>query len=202
MTHTPPIDALYTAARELTTLYPRLAQLIHETGNPIDQESGKRQAITYSEPWNTPAGQLKHDIHTTIRRYETALTILLFGKATYRGTSDALTITAFTRLATLIDHATTKNTITTDVEDATHLLLSWPRRIRLMLDEPRPGEEPWTKAPGDLRCPHCERRLELQPGWQHHPENADVICRHCRDEEGGWLRWKPGTWLLVLQQAS
>lgn len=202
MTTTPTVEALYTAARELSTLYPRLTQLVHEHSTVLhDPDSPKRRAISYPAPWNTQAGELAHDIHTRVRRYETALNIRLFSKATYRGTSDALTIQGFNRLAVLIDHAHTTHIDSTDVTDAERLLLTWPRQIRLMLDEPRPGEEPWTKAPGNLCCPHCERRLELQPGWQHNPEAADVICRHCTDENGAWMRWKPDTWLLVLQQA-
>ncbi|WP_333811111.1 hypothetical protein [Timonella senegalensis] len=204
MTHTTTtVDALYTAARELAHMYPRLTQLIHETaGNPTDQDTKTPTQRAYMEPWNTPAGQLAHNIHTQVRRYETALNIRLFNTAKYRGTSDALTIQAFNRLAVLIDHAHTRHIDSTDVTDAEQLLLSWPRQIRLMLDEPLPGEEPWTKAPGNLCCPHCERRLELQPGWQHNPEAADVICRHCKDENGDWYRWVPSTWVEALQQPA
>lgn len=205
MTHTATatVDALYTAARELAHLYPRLTQLVHEESTVLkDADMPHRHAMAYLEPWNTPAGQLAHNIHTQVRRYETALNIRLFNKAKYRGTSDNLTVQAFNRLAVLIDHAHTQHIDSTDVTDAEQLLLTWPRHIRLMLDEPKPGEEPWTKAPGNLCCPHCDRRLELQPGWQHDPEAADVICRRCKDENGEWLRWVPGTWLLVLQQPA
>ncbi|XBH23076.1 hypothetical protein V5R04_07675 [Jonesiaceae bacterium BS-20] len=59
---------------------------------------------------------------------------------------------------------------------------------RLLFDEALPGEQPWTEVPGDLRCPHCNNRLELQPGWQHHPEQTDVCCRRCKDESGQILR--------------
>ncbi|MFD2839344.1 hypothetical protein ACFSYH_02000 [Populibacterium corticicola] len=198
----PATETLYQAAKELTNLYPRLSALVLETHtNPIDHDTKTPHKRAYLEPWNTPAGELKHDIHTQARRYETALNIALFNKATYRGASDELTIAAFNRLAVLIDHAHAQNHASLDVTDAAKLLTTWPRKIRLALDEPLPGEEPWTKAPGNLLCPHCDNRLELQPGWKDHPDTADVICRHCKDDNGEWLRWKPDTWVGILQDA-
>lgn len=85
----------------------------------------------------------------------------------------------------LIDHAIAAGH---NVTDAAHDLTAWPVRIRAIFDEARPDEQPWTKAPGGLKCPHCERRLELAPGWRDRPENADVVCRSCRDDEGRWYR--------------
>ncbi len=199
--NTPTPETLYKAARELTVLYPRLSALVLDTSsNPLTQDTKTPHKRAYLEPWNTPAGELKHDIHTQTRRYETALNIALFGKTTYRGASDELTIAAFNRLAVLIDHAHSKQQVTLDVTDAARFLTAWPRKIRLALDEPLPGEEPWTKAPGNLTCPHCEQRLELQPGWRDNPDKADVICRNCRDDNGQWLRWAPSTWVGLLQE--
>lgn len=193
------IEDLYTAAKELTTLYPRLSEQVHTTASPPrDPDTPRHHTTVYKAPWNTPAGELKHDIHTQLRRYETALNTRLFAKATYRGPSDTLTIEGFNRLAILIDTAHTKHINNTDVDDAKRLLTSWPRRIRLALDEPLPGEEPWTKVPGNLCCPKCDQRLFLQPGWKDHPGQADAICRHCTNEDGHHLRWPAETWTLVL----
>lgn len=197
-----PIETLYDHARTLQTLYPRLCAAVTtpSDGGTVDPDTPKQTKFVYEIPWNTPAADLKYSIHADARRYETALNVHLFGRAKYRGPSDDNTLAAINRLPVLIDHARAKKVDNHDVTDAERLLASWPRQIRLLFDEALPGEAPWTKAPGDLRCPHCDNRLELQPGWQHHPEQADVICRHCRDDTGQMLRWAPTTWLLVLQQ--
>lgn len=195
-----PIETLYTNARELTTLFPRLAALVTVPGsNTIDPDTPKQTKFVYEPPWNTPAANLKFSIHEEARRFENALNLKLFGTARFRGPSDHNTLAAIGRLPVLIDHARAKKIDNHDVTDTEHLLTSWPRLIRLQLDEALPGEQPWTKAPGNLRCPHCDIRLELEPGWQHHPEQADVICRRCKDEFGQTLRWAPTTWLSILQ---
>lgn len=195
-------EPLYTAAKELHTLYHQLADLAHNTTatTPTDPDTPTTHTFHYQEPWNTPAAHTKMRIHADVRRYVTALEIKLFQKATYYGTTDTITVKLFDRLALLTDTAIARKLDDTDITDAARLLTSWPRHIRLTLGIPNPGEEPWTKVPGDLRCPQCDRRLYLQPGWRDHPERADAVCAHCRDEDGRMLSWPAETWTLVLQQ--
>lgn len=196
------IDQLYTTARDLTDLLPRVHALIpHPTNAAVDDtHTGARRTTVHNIPWNTPAASLYFDVHADTRRYETALTLLLWHHAKYRSPSDTDTLDAVARLPVLIDHAlNTGHQDHGDVADAARLLPRWARQARAILDETRDDERPWTTAPGDLRCPHCETRLKLAPGWSEHPDSADVHCRTCRDDHGQYLRWPPSAWVLTLQ---
>lgn len=202
MTATPATSLdLYAHARDLTTnLLPRVRALIPHTSNKIDESQIGGRADVHRIPWNGPAANLALDIAATARRHETALTLLLFQRAKFRGMTDRDVDDAINRLPVLVDHAVAQdhgeNPVVADTVKDLH---RWGRQCRRLLDEARDDETPWTKAPGDLRCPWCDNRLELAPGWQHAPEGADVMCRRCVDARGAWLRWPPTAWLAVLQ---
>lgn len=192
------LDALYEATRDF---YPRLHALIPETTSQVSESQiGKSCGVTkFVIPWNTPAADLYFDIHAAARRYEAALALKLWGKVTFRPGTDAVTREVLDRLPVLVGHAIAAGHDDTGVIDPANDLGTWPARIRAMLDEARPDEQPWTKAPGGLTRPHCERRLELAPGWRDRPEATDVVCRSCRDDEGRWYRWALATWTAVLR---
>ncbi len=198
------IEKLYTAARELTTtdLLPRLKALIAETSSPNTNDTHRfKKQPSSPAPWNDHAANLYYAIHGDARRYETLLNIRLFGRAKFRPGSDRHTTQAINRLPVLIAHGHEKGLDPElDLADPTNALLSWPKQIRAILDAALPGEEPWTTAPGDLRCPYCDHQLYLEPGWSTNPDTADVVCRHCRDNQGKHLRWAPTTWVAVLQR--
>lgn len=184
-------EELYATARDLTTdLYPRLHDLVPATTNQVSESQiGKTKGTTkFVIPWNGPAADLHLDIHAACRRHESALTLLLWGKATFRGGPDEITLEVINRLPVLLDHAAAAGHDTPEVDAIARDLISWAVRIRAMLDEARDGEAPWVKAPGGLTCPHCGARLELPPTW-HRLANPDLVCRTCTDEHGKHLTW-------------
>ncbi|MGV3564170.1 MAG: hypothetical protein ACO1ON_12910 [Nocardioides sp.] len=185
-------EALYAAARELTTdLLPRLQDLIPATDTILESQIGsRRKAPAAPLPWNDAAAMLYFEIHGDARRFESLLTLRLFGTAKYRPGTDTHTHECINRLPVLIDHGHA-NALDPhlDLADPTNALLTWPKQIRLMLDEARPGEEPITRVPGDTRCPYCAAPLYLGAGWKALEENALAICRRCRDTDGRPLTW-------------
>lgn len=186
-------ETTYTAARELRDLLPAVQALIPHASNQVTESdtTSARAASVFRIPWHTPAAHTFYDIHAQTRRYENALTLLLFHHAKYRPGDDANTYDAISRLPVLIAHALDAgHDQHTDVTDIDRLLTTtWPRACRLVLDQPRPDDQPWTKAPGDIRCPYCQEPLQLAPGWQALQENTDVICRRCRDDNGHPYTW-------------
>lgn len=197
---------LETAAHQTIELLANVWDLIpRKTTTTGSDGSSKTKRFTFPAPWNTPAANIALDIHQAVRDHEQNLTLLLFNSARYRGTSDSNTIDAILRLPTLI-RAAVINDLTDHqyVGDAVAALIGWPVRMRRFLDhDPEPGDpQPWTKAPGDLTCPHCEHRLWLAPGWQHHITSAAVYCRRCRDDNGRYLEWPASAWVAVLQHAD
>lgn len=219
--------ALEQAARELTgpdRLWQRLHALLAdaEVAATENGAGGKKQKAAASpSPWNDEAGDLLTTIHGEARRFESALTLLLFRSARYRGGDDRNTLACIGQLPALIDLALERHPRGDSQQAASdeHLLaataarslVSWPRLARALFGEQRKDEERWTSAPGYLQCPHCARRLQLAPGWQDHPESADVWCRACParvtgDEPGPDQtldrRWPPTAWIGVLQETA
>lgn len=185
------IEKLYTSARELTTdLLPRLAQLIPEKNTILESTIGSHgKHATAPTPWNDTAAMLYYEIHGDARRYESLLTIRLFGTAKYRPGTDEHTTECINRLPVLIAHGEAAGLPDLDLNDPTHALANWPAQVRRLLDEQRPGEEPTMRVPGDARCPHCSNPLTLAPGWKALEHNATAICRTCRDDNGHNLTW-------------
>lgn len=200
----PTIETLYQAARELADLLPRVADLIPAQSNQVTEStSGPRASGTvHTIPWNTPAADTYYDIHAGVRTHENALTLLLWRKAKYRPGNDQQTYEALNHIAVLIDHARNNGHADHDTTtQAASALASWPRQCRRVLDELREDEQPWSKAPGDVRCPHCGHRLELPPDW-HQITNPDLTCRTCVDDNGRWLTWPTTEHIGLLQGAE
>jgi hypothetical protein len=198
------IEQLYTAARELTTdLLPRLQDLIPEAGTPLESSIGSHRKHTAAPiPWNDTAAMLYYEIHGDARRYESLLTLRLYGNARFRPGTDEHTTECINRLPVHIAHGLSKDHVPDDLHTVAYALTSWPRQIRALLDEARPDEQQWAKAPGGLCCPHCSRRLMVPPGWDKAATMPDLLCRHCRDEHGASLRYAPDTWIGVLQEPT
>lgn len=185
-------EKLYNTARELTTtdLLPRLKALVPHIGTITESQigsHGKKAAAPI--PWNTPAAMLYYEIHADARRYESLLTLRLFQTAKYRPGTDRDVTAAINRLPVLIAHGHQAGLTDLDLKDPTTALLNWPRRIRAILDEPLPDEEPTMRVPGDARCPYCSGHLTLGAGWKTLQGNATAICRNCTDDTGGHLTW-------------
>lgn len=201
----PDIETLYRCARETNELLPRVRALIPETATtPPSSTGGQRgRRSAAPTPWNDTFALLAYSIADDARRHEAALTLRLSFTAKFRAGTDDITHEVIGRLPVLLDHAREKLPDDDGVEDIARDLTRWPRECRRVLDELREDEQPWTTAPGDLRCPFCDGRLELAPGWSHSPETADVICRSCHDEQGRWRRWAPSIWTgLVVTEAE
>jgi hypothetical protein len=195
------IEQLYTAARELTTdLLPRLQVVIPEAGTPLESSIGSQKKHTAAPiPWNDTAAMLYYEIHGDSRRYESLLTLRLYGNAKYRPGTDEHTTECINRLPIHVAYGLDKGHAIDDLNTVARALTSWPRQIRALLDEARPDEQQWAKAPGGLCCPHCSRRLVVPPGWDKAATMPDLMCRHCRDDHGASLRWAPDTWIGTLQ---
>lgn len=159
----------------------------------------KKQPVAPT-PWNDAAAGFVTDVHAGAREHESALTLLLFRSARFRGGADEATAGALRALPDLILAAADRHGRQHHIpSEAARALRSWPRQARRLLDEARYGEEPWTRAPGGLRCPYCNRRLELRPGWDREPSPA-IWCRRCPASEDHESRsWPADAWLAVLQ---
>lgn len=207
---------LAACANELTAgpdrLLDRLRELLPDGTDtaPGYSDTGPNHAkVTGSPaPWNDHIAGAFFEVHAGARRHESALTLLLFRRARYRGGSDRQTCEALQALPPLIEAATQQYPDHRVPREAARDLTAWPRAIRIALDEARYGEEPWTKAPGNLRCPYCDRRLVLAPGWdrEHEPPVWCRACPHRLEDEVGQRRvdrqWPAGAWLAVLQQRA
>ena len=200
-------DDLDVFVADVLELLPVVEELVpaKARGGGREGGGGGGKRFEYALPWNTPAASLVIDVHHRARRHETALSLLLFQSAKYRGSSDDNTREALVRLPVLIRAAVRADLGEhPDVVKAVASLALWPARMRRLLDHDPADTDPrpWTKAPGDLSCPHCNRRLWLEPGWQHLGAGAPVWCRHCTDDNGLKLRWPADAWLAVLQAAD
>lgn len=186
-------EALYAAARELTTtdLLPRLKALIPEQTTTVESSIGshtKHQAAPL--PWNDPVAMLYYEIHGNARRWEANLTLRLYQRATFRPGTDEHTREALSRLPVLLEHGHAQGLDPElDLAEPTRDLLGWPAKIRRILDESLPGEEPTMRVPGDARCPYCTEPLTLGAGWKALAENATAVCRRCKDAHGKSLTW-------------
>lgn len=196
-------------ASQTVELLQRVNELIVESDAVVLAPEPGGHALSkravFPAPWNTPAGNLFTTIGQAARDHEQNLTLLLFGGARFRGTSDQNTYAAIDRLPDLIRAAVRLDLGDHQyVKSAVAALIRWPAELRRFLDEdPYPDDpKPWTKAPGDLRCPHCQRPLWLRPGWQHSAKSARVWCQRCTDAEGRLLSWEPSVWIGVLQHSD
>jgi hypothetical protein len=192
-------------------LLDRVAELIPEPGEtgPRDRNGrgqGGTKVIGSPAPWNDEAAGLVFTIHAGAREIEADLTQLLFSRRRLsRSGSDVHTRRALRNIPDLLAVATERFPGHWAGPYAARQLVSWPRACRLVLDEARWGEERWSSAPGGLRCPHCDRRLLLRPGWEHETD-PPVWCRACPAElEGDEERfpsrsWPADAWIATLNE--
>lgn len=201
-------DELTAAARELTDrdhLWDRLHDHLEDDLAAImreDKTKPKKQP-TPPTPWNDTAANLISEIAAGARRHENQLTLLLFQNARYRGGSRRNTHDCIRRLPDLITAALDRHPAHPDLtppeqpwehqraRDAARDLTTWPVRCRDLLDELRPAEEPWQRAPRLITCAYCQRRLHLAPGWNQQPiHQVRLVCRRCPNTTGDHT---PGT---------
>ena len=154
-----------------------------------------------SQPLPIPAPALTAlAIAQTARAHRFTLTARLFNRASYQPLTDVATHNAISALPHLIANARDHyGDADPYVGQIAADLLAWPRQARAILDELRADEQPWTKAPGALFCPHCNETLYLPPGWAEQRDRrgnitSDVWCRRCSDDDGQNLRWAPSQW--------
>lgn len=207
------VDELVGHDRLLARIAEEIPQ-VDSTGNHDRHGRGQGTAkiIGSPAPWNEHAAELLLGIHAAARRHERGLTLVLFSRARFRSGSDTDTTACLRALPDLVtaaaekfpDHQPiqTRHGATVNWRTVRRDLLAWPRQCRLLLDEARWGEEPWTRAPGDLSCPHCARRLILRPGWERDPA-PHVWCLRCPatlDDHGqpATLSWPADAWIAVL----
>lgn len=212
--HAVDVDNLRACVDELIgtdRLLARVAGLLHAERTPGPAEVGKGKGgkkPVAPTPWNDEAAGVLFTVHAGARETEGDLTWLVFSRKLHRSGSDVHTRRALRQIPDLVQVASERfpEHWTVDVRNprsAPRVLASWPRQCRLLLDEARRFEEPWTNAPGSLRCPHCGRRLVLAPGWDREPE-PPVWCRQCpvRLDDDDPARvdrsWPATAWLATL----
>jgi hypothetical protein len=182
-------------------------------------DGGTHQKISGSPaPWNPVVGHLLMDIHAGARQRADLLDLVLGNTRQARGSTDAGTLMALTRIAVNVGRLTERDSLAREngaaegrrayAEEATAELGRWAHRCRQELDQLRDDEQPWTRAPGGLTCPNpfsaqrpaageCGRDLWLAPGWALEP-SPSVYCRRCRTEDGGEYGWPYDAWSLVV----
>jgi hypothetical protein len=186
----------------------QLRELLPTQPVTLDDGHNHRKVTGSPAPWNDEAASLLFEVHAAARRHEATLRDLLGFSQVARGNSDQATNTALTALPDLIAayHSRRIEAGTSVVARIVRDLERWPALARRILDEdPRPGEERHTNAPGGLCCPYCSRRLVLKPGWQY--EQAPALwclrCPQAPDEDdhprGRDLSWPSDTWIGLLQ---
>lgn len=202
-------------------LLAQVALLIPEPGSPAPKEVqfGHVKAPVSPTPWNDDAAAVFFEVHAGTRAIEAGLRMLLGYTPVRRDGSNAATVDSLTALPNLIRAALEQHPDheprivrgrrkTVNPRRAARDIASWPRKCRELLDQVRKDEEQWTKAPGKLVCPYCDRALRLAPGWEFVAEQDTIIwCRNCPrhpnpDGETPHVSFEPGVWLGVLAQQA
>lgn len=186
----------------------RLRALLPEPGTPTTSESSTSHKVIGSPaPWNDEAAGILFEIHAGARRHERHLRHALGFNPIRRGNTDHQTIAVLTALPELLRAIDARHldSARPDLERAQRDITRWPRICRRILDDdPGADERPMTRAPGDLKCPECKRRLWLKFGWQHDPAPS-LWCPRCpatRDDDeprGVDLSWPATEWIARLQ---
>jgi hypothetical protein len=185
-----------------------------DTQTPHHEGGGGHKVVGSPAPWNEPAGALLLDIHAASRQCADALSRALGEPARPRGSTDAGTLIALDSCAVnavRLHELDPRNELPSAVY---RRLSTLAHRCRELLGCLRQGEEPWTKAPGDLTCPNlitsageiaskheCGAPLWLAPGWSREAE-PPVYCRSgrpsCILEDGSPYSWPYGAWHRVV----
>jgi hypothetical protein len=181
-----------------------------DSQNKIEGSGGQKVSGSPA-PWYEPAGSLLMDIHAAARQCADALSAALSDRPKPRGSTDAGTMIALdecAQKARRLHESDPDNPLPAVVARRMKILAV---RCREMLGSLRVGEEPWTKAPGDLTCPNrindsdrvgeCGEPLWLAPGWSLESAPA-VYCRSgrssCVTDDGSPYSWPYGAWNLVV----
>lgn len=201
-------------AADIGGYLPRLTELARQRGPRVHDGSARRKVSGSPAPWNVPAAHLLLDIHAEARELADTLAVALGHHPHRYGTGEDGTAAALVHVARQARALAERDQDRHLPGYAVEKLRGWGRRARRLLDEPRPDEEPWTRAPGDLRCPNpiedvdtgliavCDAPLWLAPGWQHQTSPA-VHCRRCLDDDGHPYSWPHAAWYgLVIECAS
>jgi hypothetical protein len=168
---------------------------------------GTHQKVSGSPaPWNSVIGDLITDMHAGSRRLADTLSAYIGLPRQARGGTDAGTLKALDRVATCVERlrpwSDQDAVIAAMIDSATAEVSSWAFRVRQELGELGDDEQPWTRAPGGLRCPNpfdpdhpeagtCDAELWLAPGWAFVFE-PEVWCRQSRClSSWTWTEWHP-----------
>lgn len=167
-----------------------------------DTENHAKSKISASPaPWNDEAAMLVLEVEAGARDHEQKLARIGYAGFVHRGVTTAGSTLALHHLPDLIMLVRSKCPERMAPGHAEADLRAWGRRSRILLDQARSGDQPWTRAPGGITCIYCNRPLWLEPGWMQH-QTPSVFCRVCRDPQTGKLMdWPNLTWLGVVNSA-
>ncbi|WP_163275346.1 hypothetical protein [Cellulomonas iranensis] len=195
------VEDLAAAASEVRDLLPELVALIPAAETALDSGTGSHGArVAAPIPWNDAAALAYFTIHGDARRYESLLTLRLYGRTQYRAGTDEETVAILERLPQLIRYGRDVGLPDLDLDDVTRDLLAWPRQLRVLLGCTRPGDESTTPVPGRPSCPECGTTLVLSAGWRVlEQDSVQAMCRRCRGEDGRLLSWPVTEWVGHLQ---
>lgn len=201
----PELTTLVDAAEDLSLLYTRIGRLTTEPRTPgVDDGTGRgagggKKISASPAPWNDQAAGWIFDVHAGTREHQTNMAWLTYGHVIRQASSaDTITHKVIRLLPDMIDLCWSRYGNHRYALDAERDLHAWGRRGRQILDEVRPQEEPWTKAPAGIRCPYCQRPLRLKPGWQHEAEPLFWCMNHVHEP----MSWAANERLAALQEVE
>jgi len=193
-------------ATDLAVLVEEIVELHRELSAEISQptrrdvETHARSAVSASPaPWNDEAAGWVLTVEAGARDHEQMLTRIAFNGPSIRATTTAGSLLALRHLPWLIGHVQDAHPARKAARHAANDLAAWARQGRILLDQAKPGDEPWTNAPGSLTCPHCDKPLYLPPGALNQTRPS-IYCVSCRDDNGRRIEFDNLTWLGVLNQ--
>lgn len=201
--------------QDLEGYLPRLREMLADQGS--DGGGHRHKVVGSPAPWNDPPGELLLSIHAESRQMAGMLAAYMGERPRPRGSTDAGTAVALREVAARVrrleahlarPHVLADWPLEATLDAVARIVSGWGFQCRQQLDELRPGEEPWTRAPGGLRCPNpwrwddpegprCDRSLWLAPGWSYEA-SPPVYCRRCVADDGGYYSWPSATWLAAV----
>lgn len=202
------IEAMSQDAWDLRRYIVELHGLLDAQG--LQREGGGGHKVVGSPaPWNEPVGALLLDVHAAARQLADALSAAAGERRRPRGSTDAGTMIALDECVRLARRLHAADPLSPALEAAGRRLATLAFRCREALDQLRPGEERWSRAPGGITCPNivgaaqfeCGADLWLAPGWQHDAE-PPIFCRsgraECTLDDGAPYSWPYGAWYRVV----
>ena len=189
---------------ELRRNFVRLRTLLFDQAR--ESGPGTHQKVSGSPaPWNSTIGDLITDMHAGARRLADVLSEFIGLPQQARGSTDAGTLKALDRVATAVERLRPwahDGVVAGMIDTAEAEVALWAFRVRQELGELSDDEQPWSRAPGGLRCPNafdpehpeqgtCNAELWLRPGWAFDPEPS-VWCRQSRClTSWAYDEWRP-----------